>query len=439
MKESSKPSQTPLKLLLVLTEFPPAVGGMQTHALYLSSYLADAGHEVRVVTYYRTKNEELDQPEDVDSKFSFAVDRVLSRLSYWHNIDILKRIAREFKPDLIYCSTVFYGLLREAVPVPIVCRSVGNDVLRPWIAYPFRRGSRVLGTPGFDVWTYRLFKRFEYPEWLTLFFYKKRRKLVEQSVRKIDVVIANSDFTAGLFDEMGVPGERVRVLVGGVDAGRFKPNGYDQRPLRHDLGIADDAYVITTVCRLVAKKGVDFLLRTFASIRVQIPNAHLLIVGDGKDRKHYQRLVAELELNPVTFVGEVDHLQVQYYYWLSDLFVLASRVKVNPVTNQKDAETMGRVLCEANAAGVPVVAARTGGIPSVINHMENGLLFESEDDRDFLDQVKLLANNPAVAKTLAKNGLEIARERFDWSVVLQAHEIAFGEVVANQTRPIIAR
>jgi phosphatidylinositol alpha-1,6-mannosyltransferase len=407
---------------------------MQTHAMYLSQHLADAGHEVQAVTYYADE-EARKASLDFDSQLGFKVHRLLSRISYWHNIDILKRIAYEFQPDLIYCSTVFYGLLRDSVSVPVICRSVGNDVLRPWIAYPFRRGSRLLGASGIDNWAYNVFKRMDYPDWLAIFFYQKRRALVEKSVHEIDVVIANSDFTAGLFNEMGIPGNKVRVLVGGVDAGRFAPNGDGQQELRRELGIDENAYVITTVCRLVAKKGVDFLLRSLPAVRYLIPRAHLLIVGEGRDSKHYRRLAQDLQLDRVTFAGRIDHLQVQRYYWLSDLFVLASRVKINPVTNQKDAETMGRVLCEANAAGVPVVAARSGGIPSVITHEKNGLLFNSDDEQDFLEQIIKLVRQPAMARTLVDNGLNVANQKFDWSVVLQAHEHYFGELVTDYARP----
>ena len=196
------------------------------------------------------------------------------------------------------------------------------------------------------------------------------------------------------------------------------------------MGIDDDAYVITTICRLVAKKGVDFLLRTFPMVHRLVPHAHLLIVGDGKHSKHYRRLAEELDLDRVTFAGRVDHLQIQRYYWLSDLFVLASRVQINPVTNQKDAETMGRVLCEANAAGVPAIATRSGGIPSVITHGQNGLLFDSDDEAGFLAQVQGISNDPALARSLAETGLKMARQKFDWSVVLQAHERYFREVVS---------
>ena len=110
--------------------------------------------------------------------------------------------------------------------------------------------------------------------------------------------------------------------------------------------------------------------------------------------------------------------------------MLASRVKVNPITNQRDAETMGRVLCEANAAGIPVIAARSGGIPSVITHNKNGLLFNSDDEDDFLEQIERMRGEPALAESLADNGLQLARQKFDWSVVMAAHEDYFMEVVS---------
>lgn len=413
----------------MLTEFPPSVGGMQTHAYYLSRYLTDAGHHVQVVTYHPADRAARDAADRFDESMDFSVRRTLSRISFWHNIEILKDTARMFQPDLIYCSTIFYGLLRDFVNVPVVCRSVGNDVLRPWIAYPFRPGSRILGATGIDNWAYGVFRRMNYPEWLTMFFEQKRRALVAQAARWTDIVIANSHFTAELFDELGVGRDRVRILVGGVDSQRFRPGKIEQRGLRRELGIDDQAYVITTICRLVAKKGVDFLLRAFPTVQARIPKAHLLIVGDGKHSKHYRRLAQELNLDRVTFAGRIDHLQVQQYYWLTDLFVLASRVQVNPITRQKDAETMGRVLCEANAAGVPVIAARSGGIPSVITHGQNGLLFGVDDVDDFLVQVLRVYGDPGLARKLTEEGLQMADRRFDWAVVLQAHEHYFKELI----------
>jgi phosphatidyl-myo-inositol dimannoside synthase len=92
---------------------------------------------------------------------------------------------------------------------------------------------------------------------------------------------------------------------------------------------------------------------------------------------------------------------------------------VHPRTGLRDVETMGRVLCEANAAGLPVIGSETGGIPSVVTHGYNGLLFEPGNAEALAQQMLFLANTPRAAERLGANGLERARREFDWSVVLR--------------------
>jgi glycosyltransferase involved in cell wall biosynthesis len=417
--------------MLVLTEFPPSIGGMQTHALYLSRYLADAGNDVQIATYHPSNQREQEAARRFDEELGIPVLRVLSRLAFWHNVEVLQQIAGRFRPDLVYCSTVFYGFLRDIVRVPVLCRSAGNDVLRPWIAYPFRFASRPLATPRFDNWVYNSFRKLEYPEPIEALFREKRHELVSLSARRMDRIIANSAFTAGLLSDLGIEEERVRVVVGGVDAERFAARVHgDGGQLRRALGIPEDRYVITTICRQVPKKGIDLLLRAFHVAQYLMPDAHLLVVGDGRHRKRYQRLATELGVGErVTFAGSVAHEDIPHYYWLSDLFVLASRVQVDPATGVRDAETMGRVLCEANAAGVPVVAARSGGIPSVIDHEGNGLLFEPDDEQDLIAQIQRIRAETALTQRMVQTGLRQAQQQFDWSAVLRAHESAFTDVL----------
>jgi phosphatidylinositol alpha-1,6-mannosyltransferase len=421
----------PLRVLLVLTEFPPSIGGMQAHALYLSRYLANRGHNLEVVTYRTPNAEEQNAVILHDNEFSFPVHRKLSRLAFWHNIKVLGQISNQFEPDLIYCSTVFYGFLRDVVNVPIICRSAGNDVLRPWIAYPFRTASHLLAIPCLDDWLYNTFEKLKYPEWVETIFREKRRQLVNQSARKMDMIMANSSFTAALLSDLGVEESQIKIVVGGVDVERFSPYGLGVGLLlRRALGIDDDAYIITTICRLVPKKGIDFLLRAFHMLQKIMPDTHLLIVGDGRYRTRYQCMAQELGLSQkVTFTGSVSHLEIHRYYWISDLFVLASRIHVDPATGIRDAETMGRVLCEANAAGVAVLAARSGGIPSVIISGQNGLLFEPEDANDFLKKIRRIRNNPNLTQQLIKNGFTIANQKFDWSIILKVHEDCFYSVL----------
>ena len=119
------------RILLVLTEFPPRIGGMQTHGVHLVRHLAERGYPGVVLTHRPTRADELDRWRLVDAQMPLPVHRVLSRLSHWATLHRIEAFARAWKPDLIYCSTVFYGALRPALDVPVLCRSVGNDVMRP--------------------------------------------------------------------------------------------------------------------------------------------------------------------------------------------------------------------------------------------------------------------------------------------------------------------
>lgn len=420
------------RILLILTEFPPRIGGMQTHALALATHLHSRGYPLEVVTYRANRHEEKHAAETVDSHLPFPVRRILSRLGFWNNIRLISDLSRHFEADMVYCSTVFYGYLRNELHVPVICRSVGNDVMRPWIAYPFRFGSRLVGHPLLEQPLYDLFKRFNYPEWIEVLFRRRRRRVMRDSAVLMDLVMANSDYTANLLQELGIEDQRIEVLVGGVDVRRFRCDAPERirKKLRLALGLPPKCYLLTTACRLVAKKGVDFLLETLSELRQRMPDVHLLVIGAGRHEGRYRRQARRAGLGEhVTFAGRIPQNQIHQYYWASNLFVLASRVQHNPLTGLRDAETMGRVLCEANAAGLPVVASRSGGIPSVIRHERNGLLFEEDNAREFMRMIGRIRKDKNLRKRIVAEGIRLAEQQFDWSVIVGAHEAAIGRVL----------
>jgi phosphatidyl-myo-inositol dimannoside synthase len=419
------------RIMLILTEFPPKVGGMQTHALYLSKHLSSRGYDIEVVTYHPEDEEERDAVLTLDEKMPFPVHRCMSRIGYWNNIDTLTDLGKRFRPDIVYSSTVFYGIMERNLGVPVICRSVGNDIMRPWIAYPFRIGSRLLCRPAIEKRLYNFFKKMDKPEWLDAFFIESRRRLMEYSARKATKIFANSLFTARLLRDIGISDDKIEVVVGGVDSSRFNRHSGDRVMYRKEFGLPEDRYIITTACRFVEKKGIDFLLRSFAILHNQMPDSHLVIIGSGRHFDRYRLMAGEIGIDEcVTFAGSVPHDMVHKYFWCADLFVLASRVYVNPRLGIRDAETMGRVLCEANAAGIPVVASRSGGIPSVINHGENGLLFEPDDSYDLIRKIRHIRDDSGLARKLTRKGRRMAFESFDWSVILRAHERVFAEILS---------
>lgn len=229
-------------------------------------------------------------------------------------------------------------------------------------------------------------------------------------------MLANSDYTAGLLRELSVG--RVDILPGGVDAHRFHP----VRDTRGELGLPRDKHLLLTACRLVPKKGLDLLMRAVA----KLPHTHLLIAGDGRQLPKCKALAEQLGINArVTFAGRIPHDDLRRYYWAADQFVLASREHVDARTGLRDVETMGRVLCEAHAAGVPVIASRSGCIPSIVDHGRNGLLFEEDDLDGLMHSIERLRKDRELSRHLVHEGFRDAAEKWDWTVICRSHEDVF--------------
>jgi phosphatidylinositol alpha-1,6-mannosyltransferase len=419
-------------LALILTEFPPSVGGMQTHAAFLAQALHAAGHSICIYTYRCDDPQLATAASDFDRAVDYPVRRILSRLGFWANHRLLLETLRQSRVALIYASNVYYGLVGAALGVPVICRSAGNDVQRPWIAYPYRVGSRIVSHPALEARLHQWYRRCNAPEWLESVFRRQRQVLVQRSVRANRVILANSVYTRRVLHDVGVGAAEVRVLPGGVDTQRFAPCPKTRAAVRSEWGVGADTPVLLTVCRLVAKKGIDFLLTQVASLRQIAPSLSVIVVGEGKERRRCEeQMTAAGVSDAVRLVGKVPQHDVQRYFAAADYFVLASRVTTHPVTGLQDAETMGRVLCEANAAGIPVLASRSGGIPSVITHEDNGLLFDSDDAADFLGQFRRLHEDADLRRRLVQRGHHRAEHEFAWPHLVAAHQQCFEAVLSG--------
>lgn len=424
------PRRAPVRFALILTEFPPSVGGMQTHAESLAQALHAAGHSICVYTYRCDDPQLAEAARAFDQQSAYPVRRILSRLGFWANHRLLINALRRSQVALVYASNVYYGLLGADLGVPVICRSVGNDVQRPWIAYPYRIGSRIVSHPALERTLHAWYRRCNAPEWLESVFRRRRIALMARSARANRTILANSVYTRQLLHRAGVDEAQVRVLAGGVDTTRFAPCTATRQAVRREWDVSPDTPVLLTVCRLVAKKGIDFLLAQVAALRQIAPRLCVIVVGDGKERRRCEAQVAAAGLSAVVrLAGKVPQPEVQRYFAAADYFVLASRVTTHRVSGLQDAETMGRVLCEANAAGLPVLASRSGGIPSVVTHEDNGLLFESDDTADFIAQFQRLHQDGDLRQRLIARGRQRAEQEFAWPLLVAAHQQCFEEAL----------
>jgi glycosyltransferase involved in cell wall biosynthesis len=215
-------------------------------------------------------------------------------------------------------------------------------------------------------------------------------------------VIAISEAVASQFEGMPCT---VRVVPNGIPIERFEP-GPPPEGLGEELALPDGSPIACVVGRLTPWKGHRTLLRAWPEVTARVPDAHLLIVGevafwDDSYADELRALADELGVSgSITWAGFRD--DVPDLLRLVDLLVLAS----------KD-EPFGRVVIEGMAAGLPVVATKSGGVPEIVVEGQTGLLVPPEQPLPMADAIAQMLADPSLAEAMGAAGRERAEERFD--------------------------
>lgn len=194
--------------------------------------------------------------------------------------------------------------------------------------------------------------------------------------------------------------ERVDLWQRGVDTELFQP-AYANLEMRNYLSQGKpDSRILLYVGRLGVEKEIDRI----KPILEAIPNACLALVGDGPNRQTLEQHFAN---TPTHFVGYLRGQELASAYASADAFVFPSRT-----------ETLGLVLLEAMAAGTPVVAANSGGIPDIVTNGINGHLFDPADEKGAITATQKLLAQSEERETLRQNARAEA-ERWGWSAATQ--------------------
>ncbi len=188
--------------------------------------------------------------------------------------------------------------------------------------------------------------------------------------------------------------ERVDLWQKGVDTERFHPR-FQNRKMRSHLSQGhEDCVLLLYVGRLSAEKEITQIL----SVLEAIPNSRLALVGDGPYRSELEKIFAGTN---TYFVGYLQGEELASAFASSDAFMFPSRT-----------ETLGLVLLEAMAAGCPVVAANSGGIPDIVTDGVNGYLFDPVDQDGLVKATQRLLQNP---KDFLRYNARQEAEKWGWT------------------------
>ncbi|WP_422925475.1 glycosyltransferase [Singulisphaera sp. PoT] len=211
----------------------------------------------------------------------------------------------------------------------------------------------------------------------------------------------SDDIAAAVHTHGFLPKRKIHVVLNGIDTAQFRRKSREANPVRSELGIPPGAPLLGTVGRLNEVKCQDLLVRSFQRILKDVPEAHLLLVGDGPMWAELHELADRLEISDrVHFAGY--QAEPERFLKAMDVFVLPSR-----------AEGLPLAILEAWAVGLPVIATRVGGIPRLLDEGRDGILIDPNDEQALTSSLLAVLSDPEHARKLGEAGRRRAEADFD--------------------------
>lgn len=239
---------------------------------------------------------------------------------------------------------------------------------------------------------------------------------VKLKYRLYDHVITISQGIRDVLLREGVSNDKISCVHSSVDAALY------QQPASRDsflktFELPEQALTLGVIAQLIPRKGHRYLLQVLPVLVKQHPQLHILIFGKGPLAEELQVQVLEAGLQEhVHFTGFRDDIPK----WLGCLDL---------VVHPADIEGLGVSLLQAAAAGVPIIASRTGGIPEVVHHQKNGLLIDVGDTAALQSSIEQLLNEPETRKSMGQKGREIVSQSFSLTQMVEGNLSVYQHVL----------
>lgn len=240
-------------------------------------------------------------------------------------------------------------------------------------------------------------------------------KIVTTRAHKI---IAVSNFTKkSLIDTYKIPEQKISVVYNGVNVKDFEyPYNKALDEYRIKFGQEKNKPLLLFVGRLELRKGLPFLLKAI-KILLKSLNLQLVVVGEGK-KEPFKKIADTLGISKhVTFIGSVDFKTLRMLYNVCDIFVLPSLL-----------EGFGLTVLEAMAAGKPIVASNTGGIPEIVKNNVNGILVDPRNHSQLAKALSEYLENPELAEEVGRRNKEVTKN-FSWTQTAKLTEKVYLELI----------
>jgi glycosyltransferase involved in cell wall biosynthesis len=395
-----------MRILIATAVYYPMVNGVAVFSHNLATGLARRGNEVAVICPSQTgKNHSKtedgvkvhylkstqarvypDQIHDVPAK-NKLLGKEMPHLFYKHSLRVsvfparqIKKIMKAFKPDVVH--------VQVSDPIGLSVVSYARKMNVPVVTTEHNQ-PEVFTEP---LHMPKLIKK-PVDAMLSSYFYNRQKKsdfVTMPTKQAIDNLILSRK------KEFKVP---VAAVSNGVDLSNFKP-GKASDEIYEKYKIRKNVPTVVYVGRVDPEKKVGLVVDAFSKVLEKLPEAQLVIVGDGVDRLRIEQNVKKLgALKSIRILGRVLQPDLYELYRVGDVFATASEI-----------ETQGIVLIEAAASGLPLIAVNAGAVSEVCITGKNGFLCEPKNVEQISDSIYNILSDKELQKKYSKASLEIAAE-----------------------------
>ena len=365
-----------MNIVFAANIFPPEIGGPATYVEALARYMHETHHTVSLVC--------LSAYSGIDRSYPFPVHRIglnrsklAAHAAYFFKLGALSR-----KADLVYAQGPVAGgvqanLLARLQKTTYIVKVTGD--------YAWEQAANDCGL----LTSIEDFQKLSRGLPLRIVALRAIQKVVSRDARR---VIVPSEYLRNLIRQWGVLKHRAVVIRNAAPTARLLPQMKEE--IRDQLGLS--GHTALSVGRLVPWKGFLKLVEAWPLVMQRLPEAKLIIVGDGPDENTLQKAVSDKGLqSSVRLVGRKTPDELALYFKACDIFLLNSGY-----------EGLSHTILEAQAHGIPVAVSNAGGNSEIIRHGVNGLLFRNDQASEIVEVVLRLFQSKEDAEQFATAGLQ---------------------------------
>lgn len=413
-----------MKIAICADAYYPMTNGVAVFTTNLAKGLRKLGHEVIVISpSFTGKKHKHTDPETGVTNYFLSSKRFHLYPDQIHEIPDKKEVLGLKMPRVAYKNGLWLSI-HPRREIKKILNIFQPDVIHLQTAGPVGLGVKSYvkktGTPLVST-------GHSYPDNFTGQFFLLRpfKRPVNAAVKRyLNSFLKDAEYATmptELAIEELIPEKHFKVpveaLSNGVNLSAFNPKKPSDE-IYEKYHLEKDRPRILYIGRVDHEKSIDIILKAFKIVLEKVPETELVIIGDGAEKAHLEKLAENLKIEKsIRFLGRILPPDLYDLYKTGQVFATAS-----------ETETQGIVLIEAAASGLPLVAVDAGAIKEICKNGKNGYLCPPKNTEKIASSLIKILKDPALQKKMSLNSLEIAKEH-DLNHTLKRFEEIYYDII----------